>query len=525
MANNTTKDPTVRPEDTVRIMSNMWNPQMKDDLLAWVLYAFPWGQPNTPLARYSGPKKWQAAILNEISNHIKENKRLLESGMDPKVYKLAVTSGRGIGKSSLVAWIVLWFMSCVPGGTSILSANTDSQLTGKTFGEIGKWKTLCLSGYWFESTQKKLTPYDWYAKELAKHRKIDEKYFYAEGVLWNEDNPDSFAGAHNDIGMLLIFDEASGIPKPIWSVSEGFFTEKSIYRFWLNFSNPRRNTGAFFECFNLHRNFWSTIQIDSRNVEGLDHAVLNEIILKHGEDSDEARIEVKGQFPSQGDRQFISRAVVLEARERCLDRYDDHAALIMGVDVARYGDDSSVIRFRRGRDARSIPLTRLKGADNMKVANICADLIEKYSPDAVFVDSGAGAGVIDRLKEMGFKVFEVGFGTSAEPNSEYADHRTELWGRMRDWLPGAMLDESQGLLDDLTNPEYEFTGRNDKIKLEAKEKMKKRGLPSPDDADALALTFHAKISRRDTETSRNPVSKRNKMAKGVNYNVFGGGNT
>lgn len=506
----------------MKIMSSMWHPSLKDDLYAWVMYAFPWGVKNTPLERYKGPRKWQKEELDKISAFIKENKARIEIDLPPLVYHLAIASGRGPGKSSLVSWVVLWFMSCVPGGTSILSANTDNQLTSKTFGEIGKWRTLCLSGYWFESIQKKLTPHPWFATELKKHRKIDDKYYYAEGVLWNEDNPDAFAGAHNDIGMLLVFDEASGIPQPIWTVSEGFFTELSPYRFWLVFSNPRRNTGTFFECFHAHRNFWNTRQLNSLHVEGIDKAPLEAIISKYGADSDEAKIEVYGQFPSQGDRQFISRGIVLDARERELERLDDYNALVMGVDVARYGDDSTVIRFRRGRDARSIPPTVLKGADNMKVANTVAHLINQFDPDAVFIDAGSGTGVIDRLKEMGYtRIFEVWFG-GASQGPEFADHRTELWGKMREWLGGAMIDSSQELMDDLCGPEYEFKGVEDKLKLEAKEKMKKRGLASPDHGDALAVTFHKKIASRSSMVSKNSVHRKSRIAKGRDYKIFGG---
>lgn len=507
----------------MKIMTNMWHPSMKDDLYAWVMYAFPWGVPNTPLANHKGPRLWQKQELDKITAHIAKNKKLVEMGLVPEVYHLAIASGRGPGKSSLVSWIVLWFMSCIPGGTSILSANTDNQLTSKTFGEIGKWKTLCLSGYWFDSTQKKLTPHAWYANELKKHKKIDDKYYYAEGVLWNEDDPDSFAGAHNQEGMVVIFDEASGIPVPIWTVSEGFFTDISVYRFWLVFSNPRRNTGTFFECFHAHRNFWNTRQINSLDVEGIDQAPLKAIIEKYGSDSDEAKIEVYGQFPSQGDKQFISRGLVLDARTRELERLDDHAALVMGVDVARYGDDSTVIRFRRGRDARSIPPTVMKGQDNMAVANMCAKLIDDFNPDGVFIDAGSGTGVIDRLKEMGYaRIFEVWFGSSSEAE-EWADHRTELWGRMREWLGGAMIDLSQELMDDLCGPEYEFKGVEDKLKLEAKEKMKKRGLSSPDHGDALAVTFHKKIASASSTASKRNVHGRSRVAKGRDYKIFGRG--
>lgn len=508
----------------MKIMGTMWHPQIKDNVLEWVLFAFPWGSPGTPLEKYKGPRKWQCEEMNNMSAHIAQNKVLVANGQTPKVYKFAMTSGRGPGKSAFVAMITLWYMSCVLGGTAILSANNDTQLSGKTFGEIGKWRTLCLSGYWFEMNQKKLIPQPWFASELRRSKQLDDKYYYAEGVLWNEDNPDAFAGAHNDNGMLLIFDEASGIPQPIWEVSEGFFTEPSIYRFWLVFSNPRRNTGAFFECFHSHRNYWNTRKIDSRQVEGLDHAPLQEIISKYGEDSDTARVEVKGEFPSQGDKQFISRGLVAEATSREID-FDPskfggerHSPLVIGCDPARYGDDSTVIRFRQGRDARSIPAIELKGADNMKVANILAEWIDKLDPDGVFIDAGAGAGIIDRLREMGYKVHEVWFGSVSE-EPEFADHRTELWARMRDWLSGGMIDGNPKLQDDLCAPEYEFAGREDKIKLEAKEKMKKRGLSSPDHADALAVTFHAKLARKDLRTGRTQGVRRKSQASS-NYNPF-----
>ena len=520
------KEAPVSVKDTTRIMATMWHPTIKDDVLKWVMYAFPWGVPNTPLANYKGPRQWQKEEMNRISEHIKENKARVSRGEIPLVYKFAMTSGRGPGKSAFVAMVTLWYMSCVLGGTAILSANNDTQLSGKTFGEIGKWKTLCLSGYWFDMNQKKLIPQTWFAAKLKEQKKLDDKYYYAEGVLWNEDNPDAFAGAHNDNGMLLIFDEASGIPATIWTVSEGFFTEPSIYRLWLVFSNPRRNTGAFFECFHAHRAFWNTRKIDSRTVEGLDHGPLNEIISKYGEDSDEARIEVRGEFPSQGDKQFISRGVVADAISRHL--YDDPietrsdrlAPLVIGCDPARYGDDSTVIRFRQGRDARSIPAVELKGADNMKVANVLARLIDETDPDGVFIDAGAGSGIIDRLREMGYKVYEVWFGgASGEP--EYADHRTEMWAKMREWLSGGMIDNNAKLSDDLCGPEYEFAGKEDKIKLESKEKMKKRGLPSPDHADALAVTFHAKIARKDLRTARGPGGVRRRSRASNDYKPFG----
>jgi hypothetical protein len=404
----------------------------------------------------------------------------------------------------------------------VVTANTEDQLKDKTWAELGKWHTLSINSHWFERTALSLRPADWFGELLKRQLKIDTTYFYAKAQLWSEENPDAFAGLHNQYGILLIFDEASGIPAPIWKVSEGFFTDPVLHRYHFVFSNPRRNTGPFFECFHKFRNRWRRRQIDSREVEDTDKKVLNDIIADHGEDSDEARVEVKGMFPRQGDKQFISNDLVRDAVERELDpqeNADPWAPLIMGVDPARYGDDSSVIRFRQGRNARVIPATKLKGVDNMTLANRCAELISKYNPDAVFIDAGNGTGVIDRLRELGYKVHEVWFGASS-PEPEYANLRTYMWAQMRDWLRSACLDDDQDLAVDLTAPEYKFQGTSDKITLESKEQLKHRGFSSPDNADALGCTFAAKVASSKLNASKNSP-KRQKFAKDMDYDVFG----
>lgn len=513
-------NPTAK--QTEQLIEHLQSLHIKDNPYAFAMYVFPWGEKNTPLEHFKGPREWQKEELLRIADFIKENKKRIVQGLPSKTYKLAISSGRGPGKSAFVAIISLWMMSCQMGSATMVTANTDTQLTNRTFGEIGKWATMAINAYWFERTQKGITPVSWLAEGMDKARKIDKQLWYIKGELWNEDNPDAFAGMHNDHGELIIFDEASGIPQPIWTVSEGVFTEPTPYKFFLAFSNPRSNKGPFYNCFHDHREFWRTRKIDSRTVEGVPQDTYEEIIKKYGEDSREARVEVRGEFPQQGDKQFISRAIVDISTRRELERYDDHAALRMGVDPARYGDDSTVIRFRRGRDARSIPPIVMKGADNMQVANKCAQLIEKFNPDGVFIDSGAGAGIIDRLKEMGFRVFEVQFGSAAQDET-YFDHRTELWARMRDWLGGAMLgkdlEEDKKLIEDLVGPEYEFMGREERIKLESKEKMKKRRLSSPDNADALAVTFHCEIARKTLNTAKNSIFSNRRKARGVGCDV------
>lgn len=515
--------PPYDEKNEAALMKALWSPEIADDPLAFVLFNFPWGKANTPLANFKGPRKWQEDELRKIGIHYRKQKERVLLGELPEVYKSATVSGRGPGKSTLVAFLNLWMMSCQLGSLTIVTANTEAQLKTKTWAELGKWHTLALNSHWFERLALSLKPTPWFRDVLEKELKLDVGYYYAEALLWNEDNPDAFAGAHNFNGTMLIFDEASGIPQKIWDVSEGFFTEPVAPRFWFVFSNPRRNTGPFFECFHKYRDYWPNRRhIDSRTVEGIDVGVLQKIIDKNGEDSDTARVEVKGEFPSQGENQFISRELVDSAVIRDLEE-DLHAALVMGVDPARGGRDSTAIVFRQGRDARSIPMITMENKDNMAVANECARLIDKYKPDRVFIDAGNGAGIIDRLKEMGYAVTEVWFGaTSGKP--EFANKRTEMWADMKEWLQGGMVPNDQELIDDLVGPERQFVGRSDQITLESKKDMAARGLASPDKGDALACTFFMRVARRDNVAGRNNRNRFH-IAEGTNdYDPLGRGN-
>jgi hypothetical protein len=509
--------PKFSTHDEQQLMARIWAADIKDNPLAFVMLAFPWGQKGTPLEREAGPKKWQREALLRIRDQIAANKNAMANGGTPTMLKRATASGRGIGKSSLVAWIILWNMSCNLGSTTLVAANTEAQLTSRTWPELGKWHTLAINEHWFDRDTTSLRPAKWFAEALDRDLKIDRGYYYGQAQLWTEERPDAFAGVHNMLGVTLIFDEASGIPASIFNVSKGFFTEPALHRYWFCFSNPRRNTGPFFELFHSQRNFWEGVSIDARTVEGKDTAEYDEIIAIHGLDSDVTRVEVLGEFPSQGDKQFIGSKLVEGAQSREV-AHDPGAPLAMGVDVARFGDDQSVIYFRHGRDARSLPPFKFKGMDTMQLANRVAELADKYKPDGIFIDgAGVGGGVVDRLRSLGYKVFDVQFGARADEEMKYLNKRVECWARLKEWLLyGAIVDDTE-LADDLLGPEYEFDGAG-RIKIETKEKMKKRGLASPDIADALALTLASNMGRRDLRSSsRRPV----RMAGGLDYNPLG----
>jgi hypothetical protein len=492
--------------------------QYKQDPLGFALYAFPWGVAGTPLAQMDGPRAWQRGEFERVRDHLALDAEKARIGLPPSPVYLAVSSGRGIGKSAWLSMMDMWVMSCWIGATTIVTANTEKQLVSRTMAELGKWHTMSINSHWFEKSSTALRPQKWFGELIQQQLKTDTQYYYVDAQSWSEENPDAFAGAHSQIGMMVQFDEASGIPDPIWQVTEGFFTDLAPLRLWLAISNPRRNTGRFFECFHKDRAFWQTRYIDSRSVEGVDGAVYQRIADKYGEDHDVTRVEVKGEFPRTGSNQFIGRDVVAKAVERDLIA-DSGAALLMGVDVARFGDDESVIRFRQGRDARTIPPFKYRGLDTMELSNECVGLIEKYSPAAVFVDGGGvGGGVVDRLKQLGYRVIEVQSGEKAYDDDKYLNKRAEMWGEMREWLSVGCLYNDDALIDDLTGPEYSVTLKG-QIKLETKDAMKRRGLASPDDGDALALTFSEKVARTDSSLLRGRTRLSGKTAQ-MDYDVF-----
>ena len=504
-------------KDEQKLMEALWAPEIANDPYKAVLFGFPWGQRGTPLEEFKGPREWQREYLSDMADHIKEQQQRMALGLEPQMWKHAMVSGRGPGKSALLSWRAWWMASTKIGSTTIVAANSEPQLKSRTFAEITKWITLSINSHWFDCTVLSVRPAPWFEKAVKAQLKIDTGYYYCQGQTWTEESPDAFAGPHNPNGMQVLFDEASGIPTPIWNVTQGFFTEPVLHRYWDAFSQGRRNSGAFFDCFNDAKEFWRRRQLDSRTVEGVDHALFEQMIKQHGIDSDTVRIEVFGQFPSQGANQFISNGLVAEAQNRVCEP-DPGAPLVMGVDIARFGNDQSVIRWRQGRDAKSIPPVKFKNRDNMFVANAVAEWIDKTKPDMVNIDAGNGTGVIDRLREMKYRVTEVWFGSNAV-SKEWANKRTEMYADARDWLRGGMIDSDPALFRDLTAPEYGYFGKaKDSIMLESKEGMRSRGLPSPDDGDAFVLTFHGKVARRDAMASR---LRRRTRSKGVDYPLFG----
>ena len=489
--------PQYSAEDEQALMASLWTPALKNDPLKFVMWLFPWGQKNTPLENFAGPRKWQREVLKELADHIRDN----DGRIDFETLRMAVSSGRGIGKSALVSWLVIWMLTTRIGSTTIVSANSETQLRAVTWAEITKWLALALNSHWFEVSATRVMPAKWLTELVERDLKKGTRYWGVEGRLWSEENPDAYAGVHNFDGVMLIFDEASGIADPIWAVSAGFFTENTPNRFWLAFSNPRRNTGYFYEAFNAKRDFWRNKTVDARSVEGTDKAVYEQIIQEYGPDSVQAHVEVYGEFPSAGDDQFIPVYLVDDAFAR--PRYKDATApIIIGVDPARFGADATVIAVRQGRDLNAIK--RYRGDDTMEIVGRVIEAIEEYNPALVVIDEGGlGAGVVDRLKEQRYKIKGVNFGNKSVKPIMYGNKRAEMWGLMRDWLKTASIPADKLLKSDLTSPRIKPDSKGT-IFLEGKKEMKARGLASPDAADAIAVTFAYPVGSRTPTVDKQP---------------------
>ena len=452
------------------------------DPLRFVMFAFPWG--SGELSEHEGPDDWQRGILTEIRDKLKSG-----AINATQAIQLAVASGHGIGKSALVSWLILWALSTFEDTRGVVTANTDAQLRTKTWAELAKWHRRCICAHWFEFTATAL-----YARD-AQHSKT----WRIDMVPWSERNTEAFAGLHNQgKRVLLVFDEASAIPDIIWETAEGALTDKDTQIIWAVFGNPTRNSGRFRQCFGSFKHRWVTRQIDSRSARMTNKDQLNQWVADYGEDSDFVRVRVRGVFPRAGTTQFIGSDIVEAAstREAHAGIYDP---LVLGVDVARFGDDESVIYIRKGRDGRTHVPLKFRGLDNMQLAARVVEQYEFYRADAIFVDGGGtGSGVVDRLRQLRVPVIEVQFGSSPDrsnPGQEaivYMNKAAEMWGVMRSWLEtGGAIPDDNDLKAQLESREYGFGMKDgrDAIMLEKKSDMKKRGLASPDIADALALTF------------------------------------
>jgi len=460
------------------------------DPLGFVIYAFPWQEPGE-LEHEPGPDKWQAEFLDGIGAEVKAN---MASGQPfPwRPIRRAVSSGHGIGKSTMVAWLVQWIMVTRPRSIGTITANTFTQLETKTWAAIQRWNKLSIFSSWFECTSRLM------------YEPNDRAVWFCAPQSSKEENSEAFAGQHSKPATsFYCFDEDSSIPDAIHEVAEGGLTDGEPMIFL--FGNPTRNSGHFYRACFREGSRWNATIVDSRDSRLTNKEQIAEWAQDYGEDSDFFRVRVKGIHPTASDAQYIDQGRVLEAQKRKVVVMPDEP-LVAGVDFAWGGSDDNVVRFRRGLDAKSIPSIRVKGeftrdpgVMTTRLADILSNSYDGHRVEMLFLDSAGIAGPIaQRLRNLGFRnVQEVNFGADS-PDVKYRYFRDYMWGRMKDWLLTGSIDSHPELEADLVGPGTRPDSRQ-RVWLESKEDMKKRGVDSPDDGDALALTFASPVSPRKAQ--------------------------
>jgi hypothetical protein len=461
-----------------------------NDPLDFVRCAYPWREAGTPLETRI-IEKWQEELLRKLGEQIKAKEKI---NPENYVIRAAVKSGQGIGKTACLAWIIQWFLSTHEKPKIVVTANTENQLKNVDWRELSKWhQMLCIRDL-----------FEWTATSF--YLKEKPSLWKADAIPYNESRPEAFQGVHEG-DVLIVLDEASGIPEIIWDTIEG--TIKTGRCIVLAFSNPTKNRGSFREAFGKNAHRWINVTVDSREVSFTNKEEIEEDIRVNGEDSDYIRVRVKGQFPRVGDTQFISGDLVNKCFE-FTDMTHHQFNVVIGVDVARGGDDESVICVRQGRKVHGFRCFR--GLDGKTLATYVIEEARKWKTSTILVDGiGVGASPYDILRMLGYSPIDVQSGHRADDDVKYFNKRTEMYGKLKaTMMEGLDILENKDTLilkEQLECLTYQFTNKI-QLKLDRKEDLKKQGFSSPDRADALALTFAFDINEAKESSNSNNIEIR-----------------
>jgi phage terminase large subunit len=410
------------------------------------------------------PDPWQAALMAAVARGER---------------RVSVRSGHGVGKSSVAAWLALWHILTRYPQKTIVTAPTGSQLYDALFAELKRWA-------------RELPPL--LAPLLdVKSDRIELAAAPAESFISartsRAETPEALQGVHSE-HVLLIADEASGIPEPVFAAAAGSMSGHSACTILLG--NPTRGSGFFFDTHHRLKQGWWTLQVSCADCPRVSPAFIDEMAARYGTESNAFRVRVLGEFPRRDDDTVIPLELVEAAMHRDVAGAPT-ASAVWGLDVARFGSDASALAIRRGNVVSEVRTWR--GLDLMQTCGAVKHEYDGLAPEErpaeILVDSiGLGAGVCDRLRELGLPARGVNVAESPSLGATYANLRAELWFRLKAWLEArdCRIPKDEALFAELTAPRYAFTSSG-KMKVEAKDDLKRRGLPSPDRADALCLTL------------------------------------
>lgn len=414
------------------------------------------------------PEPGQAAAL-----------RALDNGEE----KLSIRSGHGVGKSTLLAWCMLHYILHYYPCKIVITAPSAPQLYDAAFAEVKYWIAKLPAIY----SQNLVATSDRVYMEGAQ----SEAFISARTS--RAESPEALQGIHSKNTMIVV-DEASGVPEPIFESAQGSMS--TPHAITILTGNPTRRSGFFYNTHTKWADDWWTLKIACHDSSQVQDSFITGMAKRYGMDSAVYAVRVLGEFPPAESDTFIPYYLIEEAMAREIDPPAD-VPFTFGVDVARFGDDDTVLCKRQGYFVH--PLKVWKKLDTMQVAaRIMFEyqvLPEHLRPAEIYIDViGIGAGVADRLRQLladtPCDVVDINVSELPTLGSQYHRLRDDLWGSIREAAESRKLclPKDDELLAELTTPKLEFTGQG-KMQLESKDKMIKRGLKSPDRGDALALCF------------------------------------
>ena len=412
------------------------------------------------------PDPWQASVLRDIA--------------DRGVRAISVRSGHGVGKSAVAAWALIWFILTKFPCKAVVTAPTSGQLFDALFAEVKHW-----IGFLPEALQALLVV----TSNRIELKEAPESAFISARTSRAE-QPEALQGVHSD-NVLLIADEASGVPEAVFQAASGSMSGEHATTLLLG--NPVRTSGLFYDSHNKLAHRWKTYHVSCILSRRVSEAYVEEQRLRYGDNSNIFRIRVLGEFPLADDNTVIPLALVQPAVGRDI-VVAPNTPVVWGLDVARFGANASVLVKRRGKEVlddiqqwRGLDLMQLVGAVHTEYVS----LPDSLRPEEINVDAiGLGGGVADRLRELDLPVRAINVGELAAMKDKYRNLRCELWYNCREWLEpmDVKLPNDDDLISQMIAVQYKYMS-NMKLQLESKEEMKKRGVESPDVADALMLTF------------------------------------
>ena len=394
--------------------------------------------------------------------------------------RLAIRSGHGVGKSAFLAWVIIWWLLTRSPAKVACTAPSAHQLNDVLWGEIAIWRRQLI-----QPLNKWL---------IVKEDRVEllgaGKTSFAAARTARKESPEAFQGFHSE-HMLFIADEASGVDDIIFEVGEGAMSTHGAKTILTG--NPTRLLGYFYNAFHEGAAFWRTMKVSSLDSTRVDPEFIERMKATWGENSDVYRYRVLGEFPQANSSAVIPLNLIEDAVDRDVEAKPT-APVIWGLDVARFGRARTAL-VKRKENVMLEPAKAWSGKDLMQTAGIVKIEYDttpiSERPVSICVDViGLGAGVVDRLRELKLPVVGINVAESPSVQDQFLMLRDELWWRAREWFAkrDCTLPADPSLKADLSAPNYSITS-NGRIKVESKTDMEKRGVRSPDIADAFCLTF------------------------------------